>query len=140
MMIDQRMIDYAQLLCTATRNDPRVRLGLGPDHAAKIIDQAKQLASDENRTWITPHDIKTVFKTIYPPETTDLTPIIAKVAATNAGLPDDFESGNQSPLEKMPLTLPAPTLLGNSTGEFAPFERNRNFGSNFSWIIALTCA
>jgi MoxR-like ATPase len=65
MIIDQRVIDYAQLLCTATRNDPRVRLGLGPDHAAKIIDQAKQLASDENRTWITPHDIKTVFKT-YP--------------------------------------------------------------------------
>ena len=64
-MIDQRMIDYAQLLCTATRHHPRVRLGLGPDHAAKIIDQAKQLATDANRTWITPADLKTVFKT-YP--------------------------------------------------------------------------
>jgi MoxR-like ATPase len=65
MVIDQRVIEYAQLLCTATRNDPRVRLGLGPDHAAKTIDQAKQLATDENRSWITPHDVKTVFKT-YP--------------------------------------------------------------------------
>jgi hypothetical protein len=65
MFIDQRMIDYAQLLCTATRADPRIRLGLGPDHAQKIIDQAKQLATDANRSWLTPNDIKTVFKT-YP--------------------------------------------------------------------------
>lgn len=65
MMIDQRMIDYAQLLCTATRNDSRVRLGLGPDHAEKIIDLAKRAAIDSHRTWITPADIKAVFKT-YP--------------------------------------------------------------------------
>jgi branched-chain amino acid transport system substrate-binding protein len=37
--------------------------------------------------------IKTVFKTIYPPETTDLTPIIAKVAAAK---PDMVVSGTQS--------------------------------------------
>jgi branched-chain amino acid transport system substrate-binding protein len=37
--------------------------------------------------------IKTVFKTIYPPETTDLTPIVAKVAAKN---PDMVVGGTQS--------------------------------------------
>ena len=65
MVIDQRMTDYAQLLCSATRAHPRVRQGLGPDHAAKIIELAKQLAIDSNRSWITPADIKTVFRS-YP--------------------------------------------------------------------------
>ena len=37
--------------------------------------------------------IKTVFKTIYPPETADLTPIVAKVAAAN---PDMVVAGTQS--------------------------------------------
>jgi branched-chain amino acid transport system substrate-binding protein len=37
--------------------------------------------------------IKTVFKTIYPPETTDLTPIIEKVASTH---PDMVVGGTQS--------------------------------------------
>ena len=37
--------------------------------------------------------IKTVFKTIYPPETTDLTPIVAKVASAN---PDMVVAGTQS--------------------------------------------
>ena len=66
-------------------------------------------------------------------------PYFLRYAATKAGLPADFESGNQSPLEKMPLTLAGPTLLGNSTGELAPFERNRYLGLNLSWIMALTC-
>ena len=37
--------------------------------------------------------IQTVFKTIYPPETTDLTPIVAKVVAAN---PDMVVAGTQS--------------------------------------------
>jgi hypothetical protein len=30
-------------------------------------------------------------------------------------------------------------LLGNSVGELAPFDRNRNLGLNPAWTIALTC-
>jgi len=65
MIVDQRMMDYAQLLCSATRNHPRVRQGLGPDHAKQIVDLASQAARDDGRGWVTPADIKKVFKT-YP--------------------------------------------------------------------------
>src|SRR5439155_1973523 len=61
-------------------------------------------------------------------------------AFTNAALPGERSSGNQSPVLKIPLTFFAPTLLGNSAGSFGPFVRKRNFGLNFSWIIALTWA
>ena len=43
-------------------------------------------------------------------------------------LPFDGSLGVQSLQLKIPLTFFAPTLLGNSVGEFAPFEKNRNFG------------
>ena len=59
------MTDYAQLLCSATRSHPRVRQGLGPDHAKQIVDLAQQAARDDGRGWVTPADIKKVFKT-YP--------------------------------------------------------------------------
>jgi MoxR-like ATPase len=65
MIVDQRVADYAQLLCSATRNHPRVRQGLGPDHAKQIVDLASQAARDDGRGWVTPADIKKVFKT-YP--------------------------------------------------------------------------
>jgi MoxR-like ATPase len=65
VIVDQRMTDYAQLLCSATRNHPRVRQGLGPDHARQIVDLASRAAADDGRGWVTPADIKKVFKT-YP--------------------------------------------------------------------------
>ena len=49
-----------------------------------------------------------------------LPPYFFTYAATNALLPGEVESGNQSPVEKMPLTLFAPTLLGNSAGIVRP--------------------
>src|SRR5207245_7961061 len=67
-------------------------------------------------------------------------PYFFAYAATNALLPGALDSGNQSPLLKMPLTFFGPTLLGNSAGSFGPFEKNRNFGLNLSWISALIWA
>jgi branched-chain amino acid transport system substrate-binding protein len=49
--------------------------------------------ADRMRSLFEKAGIKTVFKTIYPPETTDLTPIVAKVAAAK---PDMVVSGTQS--------------------------------------------
>jgi branched-chain amino acid transport system substrate-binding protein len=49
--------------------------------------------ADEMRAQFEKAGIKTVFKTIYPPETTDLTPIVAKVAASK---PDMVVGGTQS--------------------------------------------
>ena len=67
-------------------------------------------------------------------------PYFFTYAATNALFPGDVESGNQSPVEKMPSTFFAPTLLGNSAGSFGPFEKKTNFGLNLSWTRAFTCA
>src|SRR5215468_1753119 len=67
-------------------------------------------------------------------------PYFLTYSETNALLPGDVESGNQSPVEKMPSTFFAPTLLGNSAGSFGPFEKNTNFGLYLSWISAFTCA
>src|SRR5205807_1959911 len=67
-------------------------------------------------------------------------PYFLRYALTNALLPGAFESGNQSPVLKMPSTFLRPTLLGNSAGSFGPFDRNKNFGLNFSCTIAFTCA
>jgi branched-chain amino acid transport system substrate-binding protein len=49
--------------------------------------------TDRMRSLFEKAGVKTVFKTIYPPETTDLTPIVAKVAATK---PDMVVAGTQS--------------------------------------------
>jgi branched-chain amino acid transport system substrate-binding protein len=49
--------------------------------------------TDRMRSLFEKGGIKTVFKTIYPPETTDLTPIVAKVAAAK---PDMVVAGTQS--------------------------------------------
>ena len=49
--------------------------------------------ADNMRSKFEAAGIKTVFKTIYPPETTDLTPIVEKVAAKN---PDMVVAGTQS--------------------------------------------
>ena len=66
-------------------------------------------------------------------------PYCLSYADTNCVLPFDLEVGNQSPQLKMPSVFFAPTLLGNSVGELAPFERNRNLGLNPAWTIAFTC-
>jgi branched-chain amino acid transport system substrate-binding protein len=49
--------------------------------------------ADRMRSQFQAHGIKTVFKTIYPPEKTDLTPIIEQVAAAK---PDMVVAGTQS--------------------------------------------
>ena len=61
-------------------------------------------------------------------------------AAVALALPYALLAGNQSPEDMMPAVLPAPTLSGNSTGEFAPFDRNMNRGLNFSCTRLLTAA
>ena len=65
MYVDEKVAQFAEALCTATRKDPRVRTGLGPEHAAKLIDAAKVVATGQQRSYVTPHDIKTAFRT-YP--------------------------------------------------------------------------
>jgi hypothetical protein len=57
MYVDDKIVQYAKDLCTASE--------LGPDHAAKLIDAAKQVATAQQRSWVTPHDVKTAFRT-YP--------------------------------------------------------------------------
>ena len=68
--------------------------------------------------------IKTVFKTIYPPETTDLTPIIEKVASSH---PDMVVSGTQSEdayaqVKAMVQLKFNPKLLFLSNGASSPTE------------------
>src|SRR5438477_10868834 len=67
-------------------------------------------------------------------------PYFLTYAATNALFPGAVESGNQSPVEKMPFTFFVPTFLGNSAGSFGPFEKKTNLGLNLSWMSALLCA
>jgi branched-chain amino acid transport system substrate-binding protein len=68
--------------------------------------------------------IKTVFKTIYPPETTDLTPIVAKVAAAK---PDMVVGGTQSAdayaqIKSMIQLKFSPKFLFLSNGANSPVE------------------
>ena len=68
--------------------------------------------------------IKTVFKTIYPPETTDLTPIIEKVASSH---PDMVVAGTQSEdayaqVKAMVQLKFNPKLLFLSNGASSPTE------------------
>jgi MoxR-like ATPase len=63
MYVDEKMVEFAEALCTATRNDPHVRTGLGPEHAAKLIEEAKLVATAQKRSYVTPVDIKTAFPT-----------------------------------------------------------------------------
>jgi hypothetical protein len=57
MYVDDKIVQYADALCTACE--------LGPGHAAKLIDAAKQVATAQQRSWVSPHDIKTALRT-YP--------------------------------------------------------------------------
>src|SRR5262249_5883407 len=66
-------------------------------------------------------------------------PTFAMYAWTKSALPVAVESGYQSPEEKTPAVLFAPTLSGNSTGELAPLLMNSHFGLNRNWTIDLTC-
>src|SRR5438132_1327855 len=67
-------------------------------------------------------------------------PYLAVYAAMNSLLPATDDPGYQSPVLKTPAVLPAPTLSGNSVGEFAPLDMKSHLGLNFSWIMALICA
>jgi branched-chain amino acid transport system substrate-binding protein len=80
--------------------------------------------ADRMRSQFEKAGIKTVFKTIYPPETTDLTPIIAKVAAAK---PDMVVSGTQSDdayaqIKGMIQLKFSPKFLFLSNGANSPVE------------------
>lgn len=57
MYVDEKVVQYAEALCIATE--------LGPDHAAKLIDAAKQVATAQQRSWVAPDDVKTALRA-YP--------------------------------------------------------------------------
>src|SRR5207244_10908531 len=67
-------------------------------------------------------------------------PYFAWYAATNSEFPAEFSASYQSPVVKIPLTLPAPTLSGKFTVSFAPLVMNRYVGLNFCSTMALTSA
>jgi branched-chain amino acid transport system substrate-binding protein len=76
--------------------------------------------------------IKTVFKTIYPPETTDLTPIVEKVAAAN---PDMVVAGTQSDdaysqVKAMIQLKFSPKFLFLANGANSPTEFPDKVGAN----------
>jgi branched-chain amino acid transport system substrate-binding protein len=80
--------------------------------------------ADRMRSQFEKAGIKTVFKTIYPPETADLTPIVAKVAAAK---PDMVVSGTQSDdayaqVKGMIQLKFSPKLLFLSNGANSPTE------------------
>ena len=65
-------------------------------------------------------------------------PYFFRYVLTNNGFPLVCTVGVQSLQLKMPLTFLRPTLLGKSTGAFAPLAKKRNFGLYLAWISALT--
>jgi len=76
--------------------------------------------------------IKTVFKQVYPAETTDLSPIMAKVAAAN---PDVLVSGTQSEdayaqVKSMVQLKWSPKFLFMSNGANSPVEFPSKVGTN----------
>jgi MoxR-like ATPase len=84
MYVDEKMVQFAESLCTATRKDPRVRTGLGPEHAAKLIDAAKDVATAQKRSYVTPQDLETVFRTyptgkVFLVDASSIDPVIATV-------------------------------------------------------------
>ena len=79
MFVDELMVQYAEALCTASRADPRVRAGLGPDQADELIEAAKAIATTHDRSYVTPPDIKTAFRA-YP----QVAPVADEIAAVIA--------------------------------------------------------
>lgn len=79
MFVDELMVQYAEALCTATRSDPRVRTGLGPEQAVMLIEAAKAIATAHDRSYVTPPDIKTAFRA-YP----QVEPVADDIAAAIA--------------------------------------------------------
>jgi branched-chain amino acid transport system substrate-binding protein len=80
--------------------------------------------TDRMRNLFEKAGVKTVFKTIYPPETSDLTPIIAKVAAVK---PDMVVAGTQSAdayaqVKAMIQLKFSPNFLFLSNGANSPTE------------------
>jgi branched-chain amino acid transport system substrate-binding protein len=80
--------------------------------------------TDRMRSLFEKAGVKTVFKTIYPPETTDLTPIVAKVAAAK---PDMVVAGTQSAdayaqVKAMIQLKFSPKFLFLSNGANSPVE------------------
>jgi histone H3/H4 len=57
MYVDDKVVQYAAALCAAAE--------LGPDHAAKLVEAAKQVATAQQRSWISPNDVKVALRT-YP--------------------------------------------------------------------------
>ena len=80
MFVDELMVQYAEALCTASRTDPRVHAGLGPEQAAQLIEAAKAIATAHDRSYVTPPDIKSAFRA-YPqvePVADDIAAMIAQ--------------------------------------------------------------
>lgn len=81
----QPFVDFIASLPASQRPKTAAYVSLDDPFASPIADAMQQQFEAAG--------IKTVFKTIYPPETADMTPIVAKAAAAN---PDMWIGGTQS--------------------------------------------
>lgn len=100
--------------------------GQRPKTAAypSLDDPFSSPIADQMRAQFQAAGIKTVFKTIYPPETTDLTPIVEKVASKH---PDMVVAGTQSDdayaqVKAMVQLKFSPKFLFLSNGASSPAE------------------
>jgi MoxR-like ATPase len=58
MYVDAKVTQYADRLLAATRKHARIRTGAGVGHVAALIEAAKANARAQQRSYVTPHDIK----------------------------------------------------------------------------------
>ena len=86
------LLDYVQALLAATRNDPRLRLGLSPRAGLGLLRAARGLALLRGRDYLVPEDVQAVF------------PAVAghrlQAIDTDAALPDNVL---QQLLDRVPL-------------------------------------
>ena len=58
--VEESLLDYVVALAQATREDPRVRLGLSPRGSQALCHAARACAAIEGRDYCIPDDIKRV--------------------------------------------------------------------------------
>jgi MoxR-like ATPase len=63
--VDPVVKDYLLSLVTATRNEPRLRIGVSPRGSLALYRSAQAYAAVQNRSYVTPEDIKQMAESVF---------------------------------------------------------------------------
>ena len=63
--VDPMVRDYLLSLVTATRNEPRLRVGISPRGSLALYRSAQAYAAVQNRSYVTPEDVKEMAASVF---------------------------------------------------------------------------